>query len=568
MAATDGQIVVAAARWAEEATYLREFVSKYRLPAVIKITKGQYGGLGVPTLPAPSLQSTALLVSAGRRRKIVAQAVKIKEGRRVVGVGPRLAIPDSYAGYFEILSEEGRAVRGIESVGELCRRCPDEGALVRETVRGIACRVDDESGIVVPEGTRTLAAGETIVTAGEVSLPGRGRFLRCVDCRGESVLLGMDQRGRFSALAREDNISGVHTARALLSKRLPLTVRLVHGQPPRGLKSSSQFVPELRLLSTFEEEHVFALPLQREGAAVALPLAAPLKLVKARNEEALRSMQEFTRLVERASRLVADVADRAHVLDGRLGESKPSRQTRSGSGFLRRSSTNSDNGPLGHHRNNASHHHHHHHYHSNGHQPSSGHAGYRDENRVPPSACTEEYDEIDQIYDYVRGFAPLPKSVKSPYESPLPVAQSSSPPLTPVTVTIAPLLDDRPEPPPIETIPTKKIQAEKRTRRAVKETPQPRVEKPPLAKLYVKNSGTQRGRPLMRQKSASPLKETPPGYKGGSPLFNIRYKSLTNLQQAMELDGTLDSSHSGGRTSGDSGAGAKLPEKRFEPTKG
>ncbi|XP_033331137.2 CABIT domain-containing protein serrano [Megalopta genalis] len=565
MAATDGQIVVAAARWAEEATYLREFVSKYRLPAVIKITKGQYGGLGVPTLPAPSLQSTALLVSAGRRRKIVAQAVKIKEGRRVVGVGPRLAIPDSYAGYFEILSEEGRAVRGIESVSELCRRCPEEGALVRETVRGIACRVDDDTGIVVPEGTRTLAAGETIVTAGEVSLPGRGRFLRCVDCRGDSVLLGMEQRGRFSALAREDNISGVHTARALLSKRLPLTVRLVHGQPPRGLKSSSQFVPELRLLSTFEEEHVFALPLQREGAAVALPLAAPLKLVKARNEEALRSMQEFTRLVDRASRLVADVADRAHVLDGRLGESKPSRQTRSGTGFLRRSSTNSDNGPnLNHHRNNAGHHHHHHHYHSNGHQASSGpgHAGYRDENRVPPSACTEEYDEIDQIYDYVRGFAPLPKSVRSPYESPLPANQGPSPPLTPVTVTVAPLLDDRPEPPPIETIPTKKIQAEKRTRRAVKEAPQPRAEKPPLAKLYVKNSGTQRGRPLMRQKSASPLKEMPPGYKGGSPLFNIRYKSLTNLQQAMELDGTLDSSHSGGRTSGDSGAGAKLPEKR------
>lgn len=149
-----------------------------------------------------------------------------------------------------------------------------------------------------------------------------------------------------------------------------------------------------------------------------------------------------------------------------------------------------------------------------------------------------------------------------------------SPALTPVTVTISPLLDDRPEPPPIETIPTKKNQAEKRTRRAVKETLPPttmttttsmahhRVEKPPLAKLYVKNSGTQRGRPLMRQKSASPLKETPPGFKGGSPLFNIRYKSLTNLQQAMELDGTLDSSHSGGRTSGDSGAGAKLPEKR------
>ncbi|XP_011502661.1 PREDICTED: uncharacterized protein LOC105366049 [Ceratosolen solmsi marchali] len=572
MAATDGQIVVAAARWADEATYLREFVAKYRLPAVIKITKGQYGGLGVPTLPAPSLQSTVLLVSAGRRRKIVAQAVKIKEGRRVVGVGPRLAIPDSYVGYFEILSEEGRAVRGIESVSELARRCPEEGALVRESVRGLACKFD-EAGSVLPEGTRILHAGDTIVVLGEFVLPGRGRFLRCVDCRGEGILLPMEQRARFSALAREDNISGVHTARALLSKRLPLTVRLVHGQPPRGLKSSSHFLPELRLLSSFEEEHVFALPLQREGAALALPLAAPLKLVKARNEEVLRTMPELGRLIERASKLVADVADRAHVLDGRLGDNKSNRQSRSG-GFLRRSAS-SDSANIGtHHR-----HHHHHHYHQ--HTTSNHGHGYRDENRVPPSTYTEEYDEIDQIYDYVRGFAPLPKTVRPPYENGIlgngltSVNQQSnglgSSTLTPVTVTITPLLDDRPEPPPIETIPTKKNQAEKRTRRAVKEGPPPtstttggmiRPEKPPLAKLYVKNSGTQRGRPLMRQKSASPLKETPPSFKGGSPLFNIRYKSLTNLQQAMELDGTLDSSHSGGRTSGDSGAGAKLPEKR------
>ncbi|CAG5085275.1 Protein of unknown function, partial [Cotesia congregata] len=553
MAATDGQIVVAAARWAEEATYLREFVSKHRLPAVIKITKGQYAGLGVPTLPAPSLQSTALLVSAGRRRKIVAQAVKIKEGRRVVGVGPRLAIPDSYHGYFEILSEEGRAVRGIESVAELARRCPEEGALVRETLRAIVCKLDEASN-VVPEGTRSLLAGETILTAGEINLPGRGRFLRCLDSHGDSLLLSMDQRGRFSALAREDNISGVHTARALLSKRLPLTVRLVYGQPPRGLKSASQFLPELRLLSTFEEEHIFALPLQREGAAVSLPLAAPLKLVKARNEEALRSMAEFARLVDRSGRLVADVADRACVLDARLTENKQTRQTRSAAAFLRRSvSSDSANN------------HRHLHYHQNGNLNLSLNlnlgpgSSYRDENRV----YTEDYDEIDQIYDYVRGFAPLPKSVRSPYETPG-KELSASPPLSPV------VLDERPEPPPIETIPTKKIQAEKRTRKG-KDTPSqvvgqrqplPKLEKPPLAKLYVKNGGTQRGRALMRQKSASPLKETPPGFKGGSPLFNIRYKSLTNLQQAMELDGTLDSSHSGGRTSGDSGAGAKLPEKR------
>ncbi|KAJ9582635.1 hypothetical protein L9F63_023013 [Diploptera punctata] len=560
MAATDGQIVVAAARWADEGHYLREFVSKHKLPAVVKIIKGQYGGLGVPTLPSPGLQSTALLVSAGRRHKIAAQAVKLKEGRRVAAVGPRLAIPDSYPGYFELLSEEGRAVRCIESVAELARRRLEAGCLVRDPVRAIVARCDEDGGVTA-DGARTVAAGETLVPSGEVQLGGgsKGRYLRCVDSRGDTVLLGMDQRGRFSALAREDNISGVHTAKNLLSKRMPITVRLVHGTSPRGLKSPNHFVPELRLLSTFEEEHVFALPLQKEtGAVIALPLAAPLKLQRTRNDENLRSMKEFQRLVEKCSRLVSDVADRIQVLDGKLGDSKALRTNNHSSsvktGYFLRRSASSDS---------ANHHHHHHHHHHS-------HSHTRDENRVP-SSHIDDYDEIDQIYDYVRGFAPLPKNIKSPFAdtsqpAPLePVSPPHSPNSTPGHISLLPS-GDKPIPPPIETIPTKKLQAEKRTRRGVssKETTvtTPK-DKPPLSKMYVKNGNTQRGR-LFRQKSNSPPSQVAGGTvtKASSPLFNIRYKSLSNLQQAMELDGTLDSSHSGGRTSGDSGAGAKLPEKR------
>lgn len=61
---------------------------------------------------------------------------------------------------------------------------------------------------------------------GDAVLPGsKGRYLKCLDSRGDTILLGLEQRGKFSALAREDNISGVHTAKNLLSKRLPLTVR-------------------------------------------------------------------------------------------------------------------------------------------------------------------------------------------------------------------------------------------------------------------------------------------------------------------------------------------------------
>ncbi|GLV40596.1 serrano [Carabus blaptoides fortunei] len=549
MAATDAQIVVAAARWAEEGSYLREFVVKHRLPAVVKIIKGQYGGLGVPTLPSPGLQSSALLVSAGRRHKIVAQAVKIKEGRRIVGIGPRLAIPDTYAGYFELLSEEGRAVRCMESVAELARRRPEEGCLVREAVRGVAARIDPD-GTLTPEGARTVPTGEILVPAGEMSLSGsKGRFLKCIDSKGDHVLLSLDQRGKFSALAREDNISGVHTAKNLLSKRMPMTVRLVHGTAPRGLKSQSHFVPELRLLSTFEEEHVFALPLQKEAHAVtALPLAAPLKLLRTRNDELLKNMMEFNRLVEKCTRLTGDVADRIQVLDGKLGDPKRTapipQQPPIKAGYLLRRSTSSDSAN---HRVRHSHHH----------RP-------RDENRIPSHST--EYDEIDQIYDYVRGFAPLPKNIRSPFSEPSPPDSHSSTPSHPVDTST------RPEPPPIETIPTKKLQAEKRNRKTatstIRENPafhhHPEKCSPPgLPKLFIKNGHSQRSR-LLRQKSSSPMKEAPPSpmSKSGSPLFNIRYKSLNNLQQAMELDGTLDSSHSGGRASGDSGPGAKQPEKR------
>lgn len=551
MAATDAQIVVAAARWADEGSYLREFAVKHRLPAVVKIIKGQYGGLGVPTLPSPGLQSTALLVSAGRRHKIVAQAVKIKEGRRVVGVGPRLAIPDTYAGYFELLSEEGRAVRCMESVAELARRRPEEGCLVREAVRGVAARVEPD-GAIVPEGARTVPAGEILVPSGEISLSNsKGRYLKCVDSKGEHVLLSLDQRRKFSALAREDNISGVHTAKNLLSKRMPMTVRLVHGTAPRGLKSQSHFVPELRLLSTFEEEHVFALPLQKEAQSVtALPLAAPLKLLRTRNDEQLKNMMEFTRLVEKCSRLTEDVADRIQVLDGKLGDAKRAslpQQPPVKTGYLLRRSTSSDSAN---HRVRHSHHH-----------------RSRDENRIP--SHNSEYDEIDQIYDYVRGFAPLPKNIRSPFSDPSPPDSHSS---TPSHPPIDNSNSNRPEPPPIETIPTKKLQAEKRNRKTATSTirdntvfhQHPEKCSPPgLPKLYIKNGHSQRSR-LLRQKSSSPMKEAPPSpmSKSGSPLFNIRYKSLNNLQQAMELDGTLDSSHSGGRASGDSGPGTKQPEKR------
>ena len=118
-----------------------------------------------------------LLVNLGKRRRLLAQCVKFKEGsRKVAAVGQKISIPADYDGYFEILSEDGRSVRCIESVAELSRRFPDS-VLVREGVRGaLVGRGDDVDALTeaASGGTRTIEEGETLILVGE-AVGGGGR---------------------------------------------------------------------------------------------------------------------------------------------------------------------------------------------------------------------------------------------------------------------------------------------------------------------------------------------------------------------------------------------------------
>lgn len=68
-------------------TFINRDFAKTDLPAVAKIVKGQHQNLGVPTLSNPSLQSTALFLNAGKKYQILAQPIKIKEGRKPSNVG-------------------------------------------------------------------------------------------------------------------------------------------------------------------------------------------------------------------------------------------------------------------------------------------------------------------------------------------------------------------------------------------------------------------------------------------------------------------------------------------------
>ncbi|XP_055533349.1 uncharacterized protein LOC129723262 [Wyeomyia smithii] len=616
MAATDGQIILAASRFGDsQPVYLKDF-AKTDLPAVGKIVKGQYYNLGVPTLSNPSLQSTALFLNAGKKYQILAQPVKIKEGRKSTNVGPKVLIPETYPGFFELLSEDGRSTRCIESVLELSKR-RNFRVLVRETVR---CN----------HNSKSLHAGEILTTISD-----NGKYLQCKTSKDEIVSLPLEAKAKFSPIAKEDSISGVHSVSNLLQKRMPVTVRLVHGTAPKGMKQP--FIPELRLLGCVEVDRIFALPLQKDMDLISVPLNAKIKIQRAKNMDQLDHFIEFSRFLDKAQRLLVDARDRLQIIDLKLGD-KDKKETAKQSANRKVTSSLSGltaNGYVLKKSNSCD---------SNRFSPSLGGSGSQN------GSIADEYDEIDQIYDYVRGLAPLPKNlnkfeaivepVSSPAFTPVPTHQHNlktvenikfsanninnnyshydtgnysniikhtnsssimngnsleSTKHSSATAAAANAANNnhiivhkeehKPIPPPIETIPGKKL-PEKRQR-------------PTLPKLYFKNNLAVHQKsptsgavsPLVGQATGHPsltVTGTPKEImlEPQSPLFHIRYKSLSSLQLAQEShpptpispspkgtqeknhmlsksastgrEGTLDSSRSGGRTSGDS----KLPEKK------
>ncbi|XP_049541702.1 uncharacterized protein LOC125954981 [Anopheles darlingi] len=421
MAATDGQIILAASRFGSDSApvYLRDFAKSSELPAVGKIVKGQYYNLGVPTLSNPSLQSTALFLNAGRKYQILAQPIKIKEGRKNTNVGPKVLIPETYAGYFELLSEDGRSTRCIESVLELSRR-RNFRVLVRETVR---CN----------HNSKSVHAGEILTTISD-----NGKQLQCRTSKDEIVNLPLEAKAKFSPIAKEDSISGVHTVRNLLQKRMPVTVRLVHGAAPKGLKQP--FVPELRLLGCVEVDRIFALPLQKDMDLISVPLNAKIKIQRAKNMDQLDHFIEYSRFLDKAHRLLVDARDRLQIIDLKLtekekkdssklaaaagggaiganGRNKTLTSTLSGltaNGYVLKKSNSCDSNRYS--------------------PPIGGGGGGGGSGGSQNGSIADEYDEIDQIYDYVRGLAPLPKNLYK-FEAIEPISSSPPTATTPTAAT-------------------------------------------------------------------------------------------------------------------------------------
>lgn len=212
--------VLADCRWSEDGSYLNDIVKDQILPIVAKVSHGSYASLGQASFATPGLVSHVLILSAGTQLSLVAQCVKFKTGhKRVAPFGPTLLVPQNFPGHFEILNEEGRAVPNIFTVEGLAKILP-KSCLVREPFK--ACLAETREGsddkvYRISSKTKTLVPGELLTIVGEVSVPsGKGKvakYLRCVDPDLGTIFLPCIPKGKFSPLASEESIGGVHTTR-------------------------------------------------------------------------------------------------------------------------------------------------------------------------------------------------------------------------------------------------------------------------------------------------------------------------------------------------------------------
>ncbi|ELU06419.1 hypothetical protein CAPTEDRAFT_198404 [Capitella teleta] len=298
-------------QWSDGNIQLKELLTK-PVPNVIKVTKGQYRDIGV----AKAVNSELFIHSIRTTKKVLAVGVKVKDGKRLLQTDQRFSIPITYQGWFELLSEDGKAIKALQSVQDLMRLFP-QSCLIRDNMKAF---VTKENGDLSVDSVRVLHAGEMLTLGGELTLSMSNgkhmvqkRLLKCFDTKGNSVYLGFDQKGMFSPVAGQSNISGVHNIKALITKfRFPILVRLVHGIIPT--KVERNFTGVFRLTSVFSDETAFVCPLKKDAKMVPISTREPLKVTMATNFNQFRETEEAKVLQRRCSQMITSYMNSIHVL--------------------------------------------------------------------------------------------------------------------------------------------------------------------------------------------------------------------------------------------------------------
>ena len=305
-------------QWDSQQLFLRDVLMQCDVPTVMKITKGQFMNMGVSKMPFKSLQQEVLIHSIKTNVKVLAHSVTKCDGRdgrmRLVALDQRLSIPLTYQGWFELLSEDGRSARPIDSVLGLAKQAPAR-CLVRQNIQAFMTNAE---GKLTFDKYKVVLAGEQLTLAGDITVSTpmgeKMRLLRCTDTRGANLYFQFDQRGAFSPIASDNDVTGVMTIKDILRRfRLPLTVKLIQGVWPKV--DQNKFTGIVRLNWAYSDETAFVCPLDKGHFRITpVPTEVPLKLVSAKNNTDIAQSQTYKNILTKCNRMIANYNNTIHLI--------------------------------------------------------------------------------------------------------------------------------------------------------------------------------------------------------------------------------------------------------------
>ncbi|XP_077547441.1 uncharacterized protein LOC144159678 [Haemaphysalis longicornis] len=294
----------------------RELVRRVPLPQVVRIQER------VESPSSLDLSQPLVLYRAYKCRKVHARSLGPDDRASGLSLtGPPLVIPDTYSGWFAIISEDGHTAGYFSSLEQVALAHVSH-FLAREPLQGYRL-------LGYSQETGKAEYGRTMVLPGQVlrfqgvyedvnirlsfSLRSlrkpEGRYAKCCHAAsGETLFVPLASRGKFYSVARRSSRSPNHVfplQQLLRLAAVPLTVRLVSGPLPR---IPCGFTGILRLEHVQEQEVVLACSLQ-EGRPTLLEidLGSTFSFVLERDS---RRMAKSSQLYNRMLRHCLDDANR------------------------------------------------------------------------------------------------------------------------------------------------------------------------------------------------------------------------------------------------------------------
>ena len=191
----------------------------------------------------------------------------------------------------------------------------------------LVVHVNDCKKVIVKTGDKLQIIGEVFIEITEYNLKVKKKMIKFLWERERSSLNTKDNlkanlgtkleediiyipeesKGKFSPIAKIENISGVHQLKDIVKKfRLPINVQLVY--PLINLSSismwdtnkkptQSQIGPILRLEKCYEVENVLAYPIGKEPCLIKLPSYCNMRMVRATNFEQILDHSDYLKTI-------------------------------------------------------------------------------------------------------------------------------------------------------------------------------------------------------------------------------------------------------------------------------